>query len=235
MPVAAVLLALDPPSSVDGLPGALGVGVLSAVAYWLILAAWQRGPIGRVSPIGGLSTAVTALLGILVLSEVPTRAQAVGITFACFAVVLLSWRAGETGKSGWLAFVLAFVLVRGAANLLTKSVVSGGEMATFFSIVIGVEFIVSAVAVVREGKGLIPTMPREIFWGSLAVLVLSTVALALYVAAIERAPISVVVPLVATSAGFGGFIGTITFKEGLRPTHFVGIALALVGAVLLAF
>lgn len=95
-----VLVADPPPPS--ALPGALGVSVLMAVTFGITTEAIRRGPVGRVSPVTGLSPALTVLLALAILGERVSLTEATGIVLAMTAVSLLGYRATpEPRRASW--------------------------------------------------------------------------------------------------------------------------------------
>jgi len=69
---------------------------------------------------------------------------------------------------------------------------------------------------------------------TVGVLALAAVATIGYLWALSKGPASVVVPLVATSPALAGVVGAVFFREPTPLSQRVGIALGLLGAVLLA-
>lgn len=65
-------------------------GILMGVGFILSFKALSVGPASFVAPIMGLSTAITAIFGILALHEPVTPSRIVGITLACIAIFLIS-------------------------------------------------------------------------------------------------------------------------------------------------
>ncbi len=66
-------------------------GFIASIAFFFYIRAISSGKISIVKPIVGMSTAVTVLLGILVLEEKITLIKAMGVLLAIAAITLLSW------------------------------------------------------------------------------------------------------------------------------------------------
>lgn len=66
------------------------------------------------------------------------------------------------------------------------------------------------------------------------ILVLAAFATIGYLFALSTGPAAVIVPLVATSPALGGLLGVVVLRERTTRLQYVGIALGLLGAVLLA-
>src|SRR6059036_3557667 len=95
-------LAFDPPPA-SAFPPALGLSLMMAVTFGVTTEAIRRGPVGRVSPITGLSPALTVVLAATVLHEQLTLIAGVGVAAAVGAVVLLGYQRGrESTERGWL-------------------------------------------------------------------------------------------------------------------------------------
>ena len=95
------VLAFDPPP-LSALPPAFGLSALMAVTFGVTTEAIRRGPVGRVSPITGLSPALTAVLALAVLDEHVGFVGVLGIACATIAVALLGYRSepATAGRRG---------------------------------------------------------------------------------------------------------------------------------------
>jgi drug/metabolite transporter (DMT)-like permease len=123
-PVYLPVLLLDPPP-LSAFPGAIGVSALVALTFGITTEALRRGPVGRVSPITGLSPALTALLAITILGERMGGVRLTGVATATVAVVLLGYqrRSGQA-REGWLMLAIASVVLQGLGAFLSKVVVT---------------------------------------------------------------------------------------------------------------
>ena len=69
---------------------------------------------------------------------------------------------------------------------------------------------------------------------TMLILALAAVATIGYLFALSLGPAAIIVPLVATSPALGGVLGALLLQERLTRSQRAGVALGLVGAVLLA-
>src|SRR5919201_375450 len=125
LPIYLPTLVLDPPPP-GAFPGALGLSAMMAVTFGVTTEAIRRGPVTRVSPITGLSLALTATLPFMILGERPTLLRLLGIGLAVAAVAVLGYRReSREGRSAspWLALALASLALQGVGAFLAKVVV----------------------------------------------------------------------------------------------------------------
>ena len=226
-----ILIADLPP--VSALPGALGVSALMALTFGITTEAIRRGPVGRVSPLTGLSPALTAMLALTILGERISPAQGAGVVLAMAAIVLLGYRrTREPGPSGWLALALASFGLQGFGAFLAKIVVTPSGPSALLVTSAAVQVAVGAVLLRRSGAPFPDLRPRLMRWAAL-VLALAAIATIGYLWALSKGPATVVVPLVATSPALGGLLGAVVLKERTTRAQYAGILLGLAGAVFL--
>ena len=233
LPIYLPVLAFDPPP-LSAFPGALGLSALMAVTFGVTTEAIRRGPVGRVSPITGLSPALTALLALAVLGEHVGIEGALGIACATVAVALLGYRPERTeAKGGWLGLTLASLALQGVGAFLAKVVVTPSGPSALLVTSASVQVLVGAVLIRRSGAPFPDLRLRLMRW-TVLVLVLAALATIGYLFALSLGPATIIVPLVATSPALGGLLGGIILKEPLGRLQYLGIPLGLLGAVLLA-
>jgi uncharacterized membrane protein len=227
------VVAFDPPP-LSAVPPAIGVAALTALTFWVTTEAIRRGPIGRVSPITGVSPALTAILALTILGEHVRLPRGLGIITATMAVALLGYRREKVDAgSDWEFFAVASLVLQGLGAFLAKVVVTpSGPSALLVSTAL-VQVVVGWVLLRRSG-GSFPTIRTRLMRWTLAILVLAALATIGYLFALSYGPASVIVPLVATSPALGGLLGAVVLKERTTRLQYVGIAFGLVGAVLLA-
>ncbi len=235
LPVYLPTVVFDPPP-LRAFPGALGLSAMMAVTFGVTTEAIRRGRIGRVSPITGLSPALTAVLGFAVLGERPTGLRVVGIVLAVVAVALLGYqrRANrEATGSGWLALTIGSLILQGVGAFFAKVVVTPSGPSALLVTGAVVQVMVGAVLLRRAGDRFPRPHGRLMRW-TVVVLILAALATIGYLWALSRGPASVIVPLVATSPALGGLIGAIALHE--RPTgwQYAGMALGIAAATVLA-
>ena len=227
-------LLLRPPMPPQLLP-AFGLACLMAITFGVTTEAIRRGPLGAVSPITGLSPALTALLAISLLNERLGWTAALGVVLALLGVLLLSWKSKGSRQvgSGWLWLALASLMLQGVGAFLAKVVVTPSGPSALLLMGAGVQVVV----------GLFLAPPRK--WErsdlrgrpaafTIVAYVLGGVATIGYLLALASGPAAVVVPLVATSPALAGVLGIAVLKEKTNRRQLAGIALAIGGAVLLA-
>ena len=227
-------LVLRPPTPPQLLP-AFGQACLMAITFGVTTEAIRRGPLGAVSPITGLSPALTALLAISLLDERLGWTAAMGVVLALLGVLLLSRKSkrGPQFGAGWLGLALLSMILQGLGAFLAKLVVTPAGPSALL--------LMGAVVQVLVGLFLAPPgkWERSDLRGRPAIFtivayVLGGVATIGYLLALAAGPAAVVVPLVATSPALAGLLGIAVLKEKTNRWQLVGIALALCGAVLLA-
>jgi drug/metabolite transporter (DMT)-like permease len=228
------VLLLDPPPA-SSVPGALGVSVLTAVTFWVTTEAIRRGPVSRVSPITGLSPAVTAVLAVAFLGERPAGARAVGIAAAVLAVALLGWRReeGASTRGPWLGLAVLSTALQGLGAFLSKVVVTRAGPSALLVTGAAVQLAAGTLLLRRERLP-VPSLAGGLARLTVAVLALAAVATIGYLVALSRGPASVIVPLVATSPALAGLLGLVVLGERARAPQVTGVVLGLGAAVLLA-
>ena len=237
LPIYLPVLAFDPPP-LSALPPALGLSALMAVTFGVTTEAIRRGPVGRVSPITGLSPALTAILALAVLDEHVGIVGGLGIVCATIAVALLGYRPGnrsEPAKAGerWLGLTLASLALQGVGAFIAKVVVTPSGPSALLVASASVQVVVGAF-LLRRSNAPFPSLRPGLIRLTTLVLVLAAVATIGYLFALSQGPAAIIVPLVATSPALGGLLGGMLLKERLRRLQYAGVALGLLAAVLLA-
>lgn len=225
-----------PPAMADLLP-AFGLACLMAVTFGVTTEAIRRGPLGAVSPITALSPALTALLAIGLLRERLPPIAYLGLAIAPVGIVLISMRPksqDRRGATAWLALAILSLILQGIGAFVAKLVVTPAGPSALL--------LMGAAVQVLVGVFLAPPWlwRREDLSGRPALFTLIAYAIAAvatigYLLALAQGPAAVIVPLVATSPALAGLLGVVFLKEETSRRQLAGIALALAGAVLLAF
>lgn len=226
-------LVLRPPAKADLLP-AFALACLMAVTFGVTSEAIRRGPLGAVSPITALSPALTAAMAILFLNERAGLLAYVGIALAPAGILLLSLgRPASEGQGGWRALAVASLILQGIGAFIAKLVVTPS----------GPSGLLLMSALVQVAVGLVLAPPNR--WQrsdllrrpalfTIIAYVAAGIATIGYLTALAAGPASIVVPLVATSPALAGLIGILILHERTTRRQLAGIALALIGAILLA-
>lgn len=233
LPVYLPMLFLDPSPASAFVP-ALGVSAFMAVAFGVTTEALRRGPVGKVSPITGVAPALTAVLAVLLLHEQAPPVRLAGITLAVIAVVLLGYRGkSEASGCGWLNLTIASLLLQGMGAFLAKAVVTPSGPTALLVTSAGVQVGVGSVLLHRSGHPFPRPTTRLLRW-TFAVLVFAALATIGYLWALSIGPASAIVPLVATSPALAGVAGALILKEPRSRAQYVGVALGMAAAALLA-
>lgn len=233
LPVYLPMLLLDPPRASAFVP-ALGVSAFMAVAFGVTTEALRRGPVGKVSPITGVSPALTAALAVLLLDEQAPPTRLAGITLAVAAVVLLGYRRKEEAKGrGWLSLTIVSLLLQGMGAFLAKTVVTPFGPSALLVTSAGVQVGVGSVMLRRSGRSF-PRPTTPLLRWTFLVLVLAALATIGYLWALSVGPASAVVPLVAMSPALAGVAGAVILKEPRSRMQYWGVAFGVLAAALLA-
>jgi drug/metabolite transporter (DMT)-like permease len=233
LPVYLPMLFLDPPRA-SAFGPALGVSAFMAVAFLVTTEALRRGPVGRVSPITGVAPALTAVLAVMLLHEQAPPVRLAGIALAMAAVVLLGYRRrSEAADGSWMSFTIAALLLQGLGAFLAKSVVTPDGPSALLVTSAGVQVGVGSVLLRRSGRSF-PRPTTPLLRWTFVILVFAAVATIGYLWALSVGPASAVVPLVATSPALAGMAGAFVLKERRSRAQYVGVALGLLAAAMLA-
>lgn len=216
------------------LAGALALSCLMALTFWVTTEATRRGPVGVVAPLTATSPALTVILAVTLLGERPSAVALLGVAAALAAAALLAYRpVAEAARGGWLALALASLALQGVGAFIAKLVVTDGGPTTLLLASASVQLVVG-IAIARDE----PLRLRQHTRGAPLVITLTLIVAAVatigYLSALSVGPASLIVPLVATSPALGGVLGIIALRERASRHQLVGIAVGVVGIVLLA-
>jgi drug/metabolite transporter (DMT)-like permease len=231
--VYAPYLLVRPPAARELIP-ALGLACLMAVTFWVTTEAIRRGPLGVVSPITALSPALTALLAITLINERPGWLAYTGIALAPVGIALLSAQGGKSYRpqGGWMAFAIASVLLQGLGAFIAKLVVTPAGPSALLLTGAGVQVIVG-LALAPPWRWRREDLSGRPLYTVIAYAVAGFATIG-YLSALATGPAAVVVPLVSASPALAGVFGLAVLKEKLDRPQLAGLAVALVGATLLA-
>ena len=227
-------LLLHPPALRSLVP-AFGLACLMAITFGVTTEAIRRGPLGAVSPITGLSPALTAVLAVTLLSERPDPSAALGVALAPVGLFLLSWKSkpNAPAASDWLWLALLSLVLQGLGAFIAKLVVTPTGPSALLLMGAAVQVVVG-LFLAPPGRWQRSDLSGRPALYTIVAYVLGGVATIGYLLALASGPAAVVVPLVATSPAIAGFLGIAVLKEKTSRRQLAGIGLALVGAVLLA-
>lgn len=222
-----------PPAVAQLLP-AFGLACLMAVTFAVTTEAIRRGPLGAVSPVTALSPAITAALAVALLGERLTWPAYLAVGLAPIGVALLSLSPAKgDGTQRWLVLAILSLILQGIGAFIAKLVVSPAGPSALLLLGAGVQVLV----------GLFLSPPRT--WSAadlkgrpaaytIVAYAIAGIATIGYLLALASGPAAIVVPLVATSPALAGVLGIAFLKERSSPRQWVGISLALGGAILLS-
>src|SRR2546428_6175157 len=231
--VAYVPFALFVPPRTGVLAGALGLSALMALPFGVTTEATRRGPVGVVAPLTATSPALTVLLAMAVLGERPDALALWGVACAIAAAILLALRPTDVTIGSWLGLAIASLVLQGVGAFIAKIVVTEGGPTTLLLTSALVQLavgIVLARSIPLDATGSLRGMPLVVTV-TLAAAALATIG---YLSALSVGPASLIVPLVATSPALGGLLGIAVLKERVTRPQALGIAVGIVGIVLLA-
>lgn len=232
--VYAPYLVVRPPAVSEMLP-AFGLACLMAVTFLVTTEAIRRGPLGIVSPITALSPALTALLAIALIGERPGWVAYAGIATAPLGVALLSARRRNENeqRQGWTVLAVASLLLQGLGAFIAKLVVTPAGPSALLLTGAGVQVVVG-LALAPPWRWTISELSGRPAVYTVLAYALAGVATIGYLSALAAGPAAVVVPLVSASPAVAGVLGLLVLKERLERWQLAGLAVALVGASLLA-
>lgn len=244
MPAAALLfwavapLRFDPSAwNVTAAAVFAGVGVLyPAIATLLTFSANRRMGPGVAGAVGNLAPLFAVSVAVMALGETPGAGQVAGIVAIVAGVGLISLGAPGVAR-GWPVWVLALPLAAAAIRGGVQPAVKAGLAlwpSPFAAVLVGytVSATVALLAALSTGRGGRRYTRAGAGWFALVGLCNGFAVLGLY-AALERGPVALVSPLVATYPLATLALGAALL--GLRPhaREGAGIALTVIGVGLL--
>lgn len=226
-------LLLRPPTLAGLLP-AFGLACLMAVTFGVTTEAIRRGPLGAVSPVTALSPALTAGLAVTLLAERLTWTAYVGVVLAPVGIVLLSLGPSRgKGGEGWVWLAILSLILQGVGAFIAKLVVTPEGPSALLLMGAAVQIVVGLFLAPPRAWSRAELRGRPAAFTIIAYTV-GGIATIGYLLALASGPAAVVVPLVATSPALAGLLGITILQEKTNRQQWLGIALALVGAVLLS-
>jgi transporter family protein len=225
-------------------PGALVFLILSGLATgasWICyFKALSMGDINKVVPIDKSSTILTVFLAIicfgetsnLVIKLIATVILAVGI----FLMVEKKQIAARANGRGWMLYAVLSAVFAALTSILAKMGIEGVESNLGTAIRTAVVLLMAWAIVLIKGKhkGLRAPDKKELLFISLSGLATGASWL-FYYYAIGHGLVSVVVPIDKLSILVTVAFSFIVFKEKLSRKAFLGLALMVIGTLLMAF
>lgn len=217
---------------VSGLSGALG-------NFALLASLRAGGKAAIIFPLTALYPLVTVAVAVLFLRERAHRVQAAGIALAVVAVLLLSadvsasYRSVELQFSRALLYAFAALVAFGLAAVFQKLTTNRVSAETAFA-TFAAGFVPPSLAIwfLEPVTGNLPILP--VVWAIAGGLLNGLGVLATLAAYRRGGKASVVTPLAATYPMATVILAVLFLDERLLPVQIAGIALALLGGVLLS-
>ncbi len=215
-------------------------GLATGASWICYFKALSMGDINKVVPIDKSSTVLTVLLAIFCFSEtsnlviklIATAILALGI------LLMVEKKKSEnetTGKS-WMIYAVLSAIFAALTSILAKVGISGVESNLGTAIRTGVVLVMAwaIVAVKGKHKGIKTIDKKELLFICLSGIATGASWLCYYYA-IQTGDVSVVVPIDKLSILVTVAFSFIVFKEKLSKKAFLGLALMVAGALLMAF
>lgn len=223
------------------LPALLALGLAGVVAYLLLYAALQVGPVAVASPLAATNGAVAAVLGVALLGESLGTAGTAGLVLVTAGVVGASVepeRIRETLAGGTGA------VAPGAALAALAALAGGATLFAFETVTAGVSLVVTLLGVRVVGAAVaLPLLPPNRFAGrpdatvralAVGVGVLDVAGLAGFVLGLRTGRVAVVAPVSSLFAVVTVLLAWALLSEPLSTVQRVGVGLVLAGTPLLA-
>lgn len=238
--IALPFLLFLPLPAVASWPYILGSIALHVGYYFLMINAYRTGDLSLVYPLmRGVAPLITAVLGIIVLRELPAPVSWLGMLMISFGVIALAMRPSGgapvlAGHERAVGFALANAAVIAGYTIVdgTGARLSGNAWSyiAWLFVLDAIPFAIYMLAVDRRRfvTALIERRRHGLIGGAL-----SAGAYAISVWAMTKAPVALVASLRETSVLFATLIGARLLKERLTPRRWVGVAAVLVGVVAL--
>ena len=215
-------------------------GLATGASWICYFKALSIGDINKVVPIDKSSTILTVLLAIICFSEtsnlwiklIATAILGVGI----FLMVEKKQAEAKVQGKSWFVYAVLSAVFAALTSILAKVGISGVESNLGTAIRTGVVLILSWAIVFAKGKhkSLKTLDKKELIFIGLSGLATGASWLCYYYA-IQHGIVSVVVPIdklsIVVTVAFSFFV----FKEKLSKKAFLGLALMVVGTLLMAF
>ena len=227
-----VLLALPflPPSSPSVMDMALGAGagLAGGVGVALLYRALSVGVMSVVAPVTAVCAVVIPIIVGVALGERPTTLATIGVILAIVAIVLVSQSGEKHAAAGVPLAIAAGVAVGIFLLFLGRTGSPAGLWPLIAARVVSVSIFAAAALVARK-----PLVPRE----SMSIVILGgaldMVANILYLLAVRRGLLSIVVTLTSLYPTSTIILARIVLRERLRPLQQAGVVCAVIAIVLI--
>ncbi|MFH1222210.1 MAG: DMT family transporter [Candidatus Micrarchaeota archaeon] len=213
-------------------------GFLAAASFFVFCKALDAGPLSLVSPVSASFGVLTLLLGIIFLHEVPTLLQLAGIVIAIIGLILASFKLQELLKvklhlasDGLKYAFLAMIAWAVFYILLDPLIASIGWLQTIVFLSVFAFIFILLYAFWKKEQVSVPLSDIPILAGA---GVLGVLAYSFYGIGVTTEITSIVAPVTSLYPMVTVLLAWIFLKEKIEWNQAIGIALIIIGLVVLA-
>lgn len=216
---------------VDAVPWIVASAALELVYFLLLTTAYQRSDLSLVYPIARGSAPILVLAGAALAGVAVGAWQAVGVILVGAGVILVRGLSGPVDGRG-VALSLAIGATIAGYTLVDKEGIEHASTLPYLELVLA-PVAVATLAVQIATKGA-ETVRAEMNGSAVLAGVLSFVAYALALAALQLASAASVAAVRETSILFAVALGAIILREHVSPARIAGATLVVAGVALVA-
>ena len=213
-------------------PFVLVTSMLQLLYFALLATAYRKAELSFVYPVArGVAPGIVLVVSVVALGDSTSPAQAVGVVLVGVGVLLVRGLRRPTDPHA-LPFALGIACVIASYTLLDKRGITHASPVTYLELsMIPAAIGYAGATLVVKGRARV-----RVELGASAVLagILSFVAYALVLAALERASAASVAAVRETSVVMATVFAAILLHERVSPSRFAGSALVVCGIALLA-
>lgn len=214
-------------------------GVATGASWICYFKALSIGNVNKVVPIDKSSTILTVLLAIILFGETKNLSvKLIGTALLAIGVFMMLEKKDaqiKKTKAAWIPYAIGSAVFAAATSILAKIGIENVESNLGTAIRTGVVLVMAWIIVLVKGKTkeLKKLDKKELFFIGLSGIATGASWLCYYYA-IQKGVVSVVVPIDKMSILISIIFSYIVFKEKLSKKAFVGLALMVIGTVLMA-
>jgi uncharacterized membrane protein len=197
------------------------------------------GQVAFTSTIIGTAPAVVVLLSLLFLKESPTTTQTLAIPIILIGTTLLALPEKVNNirtlkMGGWFWWAAGTAILLGFADFLIKLLINQSDVYTYLFTYCVCLIVVSGISIFFDPKGrtTMPAFNLKQYLPTLIGVTIMEIAFVSFHFALADGLASVVAPVSSIYVAITAILAWIFLKEKIDKIHFVGIALAAVGVVL---
>ena len=203
------------------------------VAYFLLVAfAYRHADMSFIYPLmRGSAPLFTALLGILVLHEIPAWGGWIGVCLLCagvFALALDGWRSATVQRQSWIigfsnaAVIVSYTLIDGMGVRVSGN---AGSYVAWLFVLTAAPMLVIGVVLRRRSLAL----PSRVWVKAFASGACSIISYGLALWAMTKAPVALVAALRETAVLFGAIIAAVLLHEKFGMLRWLAAGLVCAG------